>query len=330
MKAAESGGKQAASGREGSAAASEQRKNCRNACESCRKKRIRCITDDGATICKSCASSGSECFFSGIDRRKDNVQELRNRIAYLEGLLAPLHQLDGPDFSDMLQQPGQSSLEVQQGAFFEDPHSSPHNGSNGLATKKRRLSNDQTSSHAPTYAMGVIDSLTLDGAGDIRAYGSTSNDGLAVRPALQSTSSLHDILENKVPRIPAPQRVDPELSRKALLGAAAGSIDFLPLGTDIRTIEHLLFQYYIWHHPFFPISSRRIFLENFVSGDRYFSPLLLNALLAVASHLSDWKLYVHLHTLDERSAEVHQQYTERSHQCSNDWRILLCDGQIAS
>jgi hypothetical protein len=64
--------------------------------------------------------------------------------------------------------------------------------------------------------------------------------------------------------------------RMSLLVSAANNISSVPLGTDIRTIEHLLVNYFIWHHAIFPVTSCRLFLDHFRDGGRYCSPLLLN------------------------------------------------------
>ena len=59
--------------------------------------------------------------------------------------------------------------------------------------------------------------------------------------------------------------------------------------------EHLLALYWTWQHPFFTLFSRSIFLRDrevarasgsMATRTKHFSPLLLNAILAHASHLS--------------------------------------------
>ena len=59
--------------------------------------------------------------------------------------------------------------------------------------------------------------------------------------------------------------------------------------------EHLLALYWTWQHPFFTLFSRSIFLRdretakvsgNLATRTKHFSPLLLNAILAHAAHLS--------------------------------------------
>lgn len=64
--------------------------------------------------------------------------------------------------------------------------------------------------------------------------------------------------------------------KMSLLVSAAKNIDSVPLGTDIRTVEHLLVNYFTWHHVVFPVTSCRLFLDAFNNGGKYCTPLLLN------------------------------------------------------
>lgn len=84
----------------------QQRKRiAQSACELCRKKRTRCVVDpDNAynlqyaetrgLACNSCLSQNMECIFSGVDRRKESVRELRARLAFLEGLFERLRSME--------------------------------------------------------------------------------------------------------------------------------------------------------------------------------------------------------------------------------------------
>lgn len=60
----------------------------------------------------------------------------------------------------------------------------------------------------------------------------------------------------------------------------------LPLGDTV--IEHLLLLYFCWEYPIFSGISKRHFAQDFNTGDdRYCSPLLVNAMLAVGCRFSD-------------------------------------------
>lgn len=54
---------------------------------------------------------------------------------------------------------------------------------------------------------------------------------------------------------------------------------------ELRT--HLEDLYFTWQHPWYPIVNRRLFRNSENTGGRYFSPLLLNCILAVGSLFSD-------------------------------------------
>jgi hypothetical protein len=99
------------------------------------------------------------------------------------------------------------------------------------------------------------------------------------------------------------------------LAATAMRIDDLPMGTDIRVVDHLLHTYWCWHHSVFPIMSRKAFSDSIRYGGRYYTPLLLNvgtlsfkffffqklpslngftmilkAMLSLTCHLSSWEM----------------------------------------
>lgn len=63
-----------------------------SACETCRKKRTRCVVESNSVNgeCNNCAALGIECVFSGVDKRKESVKDLRARVAYLEQLFGRL------------------------------------------------------------------------------------------------------------------------------------------------------------------------------------------------------------------------------------------------
>lgn len=118
---------------------------------------------------------------------------------------------------------------------------------------------------------------------------SAASGGLAAREItnekLKKLPLSHPTLQ------PAPQ-AGPFLPTcpQSFLQAAANNIAYLPLGTDIRTVEHLLTAFFMWFYPVFPLVSKQIFLDHMYNGGKYCTPLLLNAVLSVASHLSDWPM----------------------------------------
>jgi hypothetical protein len=58
--------------------------------------------------------------------------------------------------------------------------------------------------------------------------------------------------------------------------------------SDTRLVHHLLDLYFCWEYPTLASLSREHFLADFAAGrPRFCSPLLVNALLAIASRFSD-------------------------------------------
>ena len=57
---------------------------------------------------------------------------------------------------------------------------------------------------------------------------------------------------------------------------------------DFNLVEHLMALYFCWYHPLYVLFSKELFLHDMAKGrNKYCSPLLVNALLAVACSLSD-------------------------------------------
>lgn len=65
-------------------------------------------------------------------------------------------------------------------------------------------------------------------------------------------------------------------SPTGFLQASAIHIGDLPMGTDIRVVDHLIHTYLCWHHAVFPITSYKAFVVSFEHGGRYYTGLLLN------------------------------------------------------
>lgn len=71
-------------------------------------------------------------------------------------------------------------------------------------------------------------------------------------------------------------------------GSAAPTEPWTRVTSDYAFIEHLLSLYFCWEYPVFTILSERLFREDMRRGERrYCTPLLVNAILAVACRFSD-------------------------------------------
>ena len=73
-----------------------RRRIANSACENCRRKRTRCTVDSARRdgICNNCIALGIDCHFSGVDKRKESVRDLRARVAYIENLLDRIRAAD--------------------------------------------------------------------------------------------------------------------------------------------------------------------------------------------------------------------------------------------
>lgn len=79
-----------------------KRRIAQSACETCRRKRTKCVTDRGQIGCNVCRSLRIPCLFSGVDKRKESVRVLRSRLAQLEDLVSKLQTCDETELKDIL------------------------------------------------------------------------------------------------------------------------------------------------------------------------------------------------------------------------------------
>lgn len=399
----------------------KRKKNATMACNTCRRKRNRCIVEEGANVCKGCKASGQECQFAEFDKRRDGIQELREKLSFYESMFEtlkngstinngksstgagaappastfssssldhhqpPLHLNSAPALGhghanslDLHQQhdafdfhvdgfPSSSAGHTNNNgpnsasskSFFDHhqlaqgtsdnativrtvtpqssvrskrPRESPREEINGSAgaglshsdsqqSARVHTSNNaggglsrsqttplsgnayedpQTSNHherAPSVTQpvahrrvsartpdmsAVMDHLAVESNGLIRAYGATSSTALAGfeevpnQKTVYSTRRYQSSMSGKDPPREVTPPADVQPLQSSALVAAAANISALPLGTDIRTVQHLLHLYFLWAWPMFPVISRQIFMQHFSQGGQYYSPLLLN------------------------------------------------------
>jgi hypothetical protein len=346
----------------------KRKKNATMACNTCRRKRNRCIVEDGESLCKGCKASGAECIFAEFDKRRDGIAELRERLTFFEKMFESVKPGDGPASTMSVTSIGSTSRgafdqRLQEGnheeeeddnsndayhdsgatsasasatnAFFEQlsntitPQSSVR--SNGYSSRQQQQesvdlqqqqqqhkdkngstdANSRNTSivhfHSTTHSRpierppstststhkrhvsartpdmsAVMDSLAVEQDGRIRAYGATSSIALAgfeepANPkAVYSQRRYQSTLNSKDPARQVTPPADTQHMQASVIVAAASNISALPLGTDIRTVQHLLNLYFMWAWPMFPIVSRQIFMQHFSHGGQYYSPLLLN------------------------------------------------------
>lgn len=211
--------------------------------------------------CLNCELYRDECtFVFHNDKRKpypkEYIDALHTRINILEGLLKKANI----DFDN---EPGLPSIPSY-------PAPELHGGSNAgenSSTSPEQLETDEYIDRL-SDRMGQL-SVTPSG---LRYFGPTSNLHL-----LSSTVWTKRPYSNL------------DYRGRAAVEAAGLSFEIDPVKRD-----HLLQLYWTWHHPFFNIVEISIFLRDMDLYNRglfdqakYYSPLLLNAILAVASLLDD-------------------------------------------
>lgn len=271
------------------------------ACLNCRRRRIRCVSTPGQS-CEHCTNSKVQCEWASEDRRRETVNDLRQRLAQLEK-----QQQAQQDQRHSIQAVSSAAADPQDGAPKKRRLSSPQSGQSQHLQQSLSSEEQRSDIDSPVRPEN-LDTFALDDNGTIRAFPPLSVHGLSTgvvhtsRTKGSSPGSLQNILASPSQSVGGQQLPDLPYN---FMAPAAAHITHLPIGTDIRVVDHLLHTYFCWFHTAFPILSLKAFEESFRGEGQYYSPLLLNvrrssfhpsdradtnvqALLAIASHLSDW------------------------------------------
>ncbi|KAM0788051.1 hypothetical protein ACM66B_001223 [Microbotryomycetes sp. NB124-2] len=240
-----------------------ERKIASAACQLCRKRRSRCVIPPESRQCALCVELGQVCDFQGRDRRRETLQDLKIKVDEYETLLYTLRTCSDTELAAILSRPART-------------------GHTDSAVQHQSSDDDRE------FLSGIMDRLALDSEGNLRAYGSLSNQLLSTASLKEKHSASLLPVSDELAAPPA--EYPAKLSATFLLGAA-NNIQHLPLGTDIRLVDHLLWTYFMWHNTSFQIMSRSLFQRDLERGSgACFSPLLLNAVLAVSCHMCDWPI----------------------------------------
>lgn len=123
------------------------RKNAATACDVCRRRRIRCLpAEEPDQPCKACSAGSIACTFTGSDKRKENMRELRAKLSQFESLFSSLSAVTGQPTSAGCQLP---TLPEPVPALEELPFSEAsimpdefpvYNDHDQQGTKRQRLS----------------------------------------------------------------------------------------------------------------------------------------------------------------------------------------------
>lgn len=122
----------------------------------------------------------------------------------------------------------------------------------------------------PDDLADMLGSFNLDDGGELRFFGAASNFHLIRdKDAFEDSSST--------------------VARAQGIEAAMRYVGSLPLDTDPELRDHLLDLYWRWQNSWQYIIARHVFLRDLEAGlsTRFCSPLLLAAMLALASRYSD-------------------------------------------
>ncbi|KAH7305298.1 fungal-specific transcription factor domain-containing protein [Stachybotrys elegans] len=224
------------------------------ACDTCRRKRIRC--DGTRPVCTTCQQRNSDCEYQSRENNrkppsKRYVESLHARIRVLEQQLISIGGSIGQSWSPENQEHwGQKSDHASGESGAEDE---------GAESAERDLSEEMSQ---------LYGRLSLDEHGQIRYFSAQSNYHLL---AGQMHSGQSQIL----------QRVQQQ-------GQAA--LSRLGKKTDVSAElqEHLLELYFRWQNPWVYLVHKEYFMRDFRRGQGPFcTPLLLNAIFAIAARYSD-------------------------------------------
>ncbi|KLO15664.1 hypothetical protein SCHPADRAFT_849198 [Schizopora paradoxa] len=179
-----------------------QRRRVWRACESCRKKKIKC--DGNEPLCTQCANAGTQCTWVQTKDRaalsRQYVQELEARLLHMEDVfkqIAPVVEALGNTPNGASVQAIVSSL---QGNGTLQSNASPPTQSKPLTVKRERKSSELSTSPSPRSSKSGDDDvseafgqLALDEHGHFRWIGGSSTMSLIQTFRSLTTSPLHRV-----------------------------------------------------------------------------------------------------------------------------------------
>uniref|UniRef100_A0A0B7KL34 Zn(2)-C6 fungal-type domain-containing protein n=1 Tax=Bionectria ochroleuca TaxID=29856 RepID=A0A0B7KL34_BIOOC len=232
------------------------------ACQECRRRRAKCNGDKPA--CSRCIDRGLTCIFStNTDHRgsapRSYVSLLQTRINLLEQALR-LHSIDVDSSIAPL------AARQPEGRHEPVPVMRPSPGSD--------LESPQGSQSIIYSQQGKTD----DGECDAPFFGATSGrlELPAPSPAVQ-TENLKDlpaIISQDVYATADEQDLQPQMQAT-------------PPYRSPELIHYLIDIYFEWEQPWFQVVDEALFRGSLQNGGRYYSPLLRDCMLALASRYSD-------------------------------------------
>lgn len=247
-----------------------QRRRVWRACESCRRKKIKC--DGNEPTCSQCAASKSQCTWLQTKDRaalsRHYVQELEARLQHMEGLfqqisplLEQIGQATGLDVSGLASNsgtPGQATL--------------PPNLLQAILNARKDVSAAPTRSSSPTQVKTEDDmsesfgQLALDEHGQMRWIGSSSTMSLIQSFRTLTTSPMHRVSPmEEDPLAPGPS------VNKLYFPASVffGKVRVLPGPEEVEwpprdLADKLVDAYFSRFHFLMPIIDKTSFLRRYV------------------------------------------------------------------
>ncbi|KZT26923.1 hypothetical protein NEOLEDRAFT_1061683 [Neolentinus lepideus HHB14362 ss-1] len=256
-----------------------QRRRVWRACESCRRKKIKC--DGCEPTCSQCASSGSQCTWLQTKDRaalsRHYVQELEQRLLHMETLftqvtpvlehIGQLGQIEGVDISALSglvpSHTSRSNLElpgpIQPSSSGEWNSSRSPNGSEKSQSQSPqpvKMEDDVSESFGQ---------LALDEHGSMRWIGGSSTMSLIQSFRALTTSPLHRVSPmEEDPRAPGPS------ANKLYFPASVyfGKVRALPSPEDVEYPERdladkLVDAYFTKFHFLLPVIDKPTFLRQY-------------------------------------------------------------------
>ncbi|KAI1070835.1 hypothetical protein LB507_006814 [Fusarium sp. FIESC RH6] len=222
------------------------------ACNLCRTKRIKC--DGQRPICTTCITNGERCEYTSQDSNRKPPSK-----RYVEALQERIRSLE-------------SRLEKYQGAdTYKDVEDSSRLEESCDNSEDDSLSDDPNTTHrSPTKDISDrLGALNIGEDGQIHYFGSRSNFSLLKNsPAASSTVSSRELEEQ-----------------------AVRTLDCLGLRVEVsdELRDHLLELFWGWQNTWQYIVVKQPFLDDLLVNHtgQYATPLLLSAVLALASRYSD-------------------------------------------
>ncbi|ODQ54630.1 hypothetical protein SAICODRAFT_5832 [Saitoella complicata NRRL Y-17804] len=232
------------------------------ACFPCRRRKSKC--DGGLPVCLTCQLYKTECAYdTESDRRRNrthsrqHVDALKIRVGALEALITSLQSCPRDKTDSLLSYIRDTPLETLILDF--DPANNTPQNAEGSGTRT------PIGPSLVTDLSEVMGQLRVDDAGELRFFGPTSNLNL----------------------VEGSEKDTPATQRSISLSPRAQTAKMANTWYDSTLVSHLLELYWTWQHPYFVVLDRTAFMRDYhAGGGKYYSELLLNAILAHAAPYS--------------------------------------------